>query len=49
MRIAPVAEIKACFSAYLKASTEGPVIVTKNGKPVAFILCNSYPELEAQG
>ncbi len=38
MRIAPVAEIKARFSAYLKASTEGPVIVTKNGKPIAVIL-----------
>jgi prevent-host-death family protein len=38
MRIAPVAEIKARFSAYLKASEEGPVIVTKNGKPVAVLL-----------
>jgi prevent-host-death family protein len=32
MKIAPVAEIKAKFSAYLKASEEGPVIVTRNGK-----------------
>ncbi|HLB11928.1 MAG TPA: type II toxin-antitoxin system Phd/YefM family antitoxin [Dehalococcoidia bacterium] len=38
MKIAPVAEIKARFSAYLKASEEGPVIVTKNGKPVAVLL-----------
>jgi prevent-host-death family protein len=38
MKIAPVADIKARFSAYLKASKEGPVIVTKNGKPVAVLL-----------
>jgi prevent-host-death family protein len=38
MRIAPVAEIKARFSAYLKASAEGPVIVTRHGKPVAVLL-----------
>ena len=38
MRIAPVAEIKARFSAYLKASREGPVIVTRHGKPGAVLL-----------
>ena len=38
MRIAPVAEVKARFSAYLKASTEGPVVVTLYGKPVAVLL-----------
>jgi prevent-host-death family protein len=38
MRIAPVAEVKARFSAYLKTSREGPVIVTRNGKPVAVLL-----------
>jgi len=38
MRIASVAEIKAKFSGYLKASEQGPVIVTKNGKPVAALL-----------
>ena len=41
MRIAPVADIKARFSAYLKASEEGPIIVTKNGKPVAVLLAMS--------
>ena len=35
--IAPVADIKARFSAYLKASQDGPVIVTRNGKPVAVL------------
>ena len=38
MKIAPVAEIKAQFSAYLKAAAAGPVVVTKNGKPVAVLL-----------
>ena len=38
MRIAPVAEVKAKFSAYLKASEKGPVVVTRNGKAVAVIL-----------
>ena len=38
MRIASVAEIKAQFSAFLKASEGGPVVVTRNGKPVAVIV-----------
>ena len=38
MRIAPVAEVKARFSAYLKASTEGPIVVTRYGRPVAVLL-----------
>jgi prevent-host-death family protein len=38
MKIAPIAEIKAHLSAYLKESEKGPVIVTKNGKPVAVLL-----------
>lgn len=38
MKIAPVAEVKAQFSAYLKASTEGPVVVTRHGRPVAVLL-----------
>ena len=38
MRIASVAEIKAKFSGYLKAGEQGPVVVTKNGKPVAVLL-----------
>jgi len=38
MRIAPVADVKARFSAYLKTSKEGPVVVTRNGKPVAVLL-----------
>lgn len=38
MRIASIADIKARFSAYLRDSEEGPVIVTRNGKPVAVLV-----------
>jgi prevent-host-death family protein len=38
MKIASVAEIKSRFSSYLKASENGPVVVTRNGKPVAVIV-----------
>ena len=38
MKIASVADVKAKFSGYLKASEDGPVVVTKNGKPVAMLL-----------
>jgi prevent-host-death family protein len=38
MKIAPVVEVKAKFSAYLEESKNGPVIVTKNGKAVAVLL-----------
>jgi prevent-host-death family protein len=38
MKIASVADVKARLSAYLKASQEGPVIVTRNGKAVAVLL-----------
>src|SRR5438876_4732037 len=38
MKIASVAEIRSQFSAFLKASEAGPVVVTRNGKPVAVIV-----------
>jgi prevent-host-death family protein len=38
MKIASVADMKARLSAYLKATEEGPVVVTRNGKPVAVLL-----------
>ena len=38
MKIASVSDVKAKFSGYIKASEEGPVVVTKNGKPVALLL-----------
>jgi prevent-host-death family protein len=38
MRIASVADVKAHLSAYLKASAQGPVVVTRNGKAVAVLV-----------
>lgn len=38
MRIAPVADVKARFSSYLEQSEKGPVVVTKNGRPVAVLV-----------
>ena len=38
MKIASVADVKAKFSGFLRASEQGPVIVTKNGRPVAMLL-----------
>jgi len=39
MRIAPLAEVKAKLSAYIdRSKTEGPVIITRNGRPVAVLI-----------
>ncbi|MGE4000492.1 MAG: type II toxin-antitoxin system Phd/YefM family antitoxin [Planctomycetaceae bacterium] len=39
MRIAPLADVKAKLSAYLdECGTHGPVVITRNGKPVAVLL-----------
>ena len=38
MKIASVAELRARFSAYLKACKDEPILVTKNGKPEAVLL-----------
>ena len=39
MKIVPVAEMKADFSVYLDVcATEGPVIITREGKAVAVLL-----------
>ena len=39
MRIAPLADVKARLSAYLdECGTEGPVVITRNGKPAAVLL-----------
>jgi prevent-host-death family protein len=39
MRIAPLADVKARLSAYLdKCGTEGPIVITRNGKAVAILL-----------
>jgi prevent-host-death family protein len=48
VKIASVAEIKSQFSAFLKASEAGPVIVTRNGRAVAVIVAvHSEDEIEA--
>lgn len=39
MKIAPLADVKARLSGYLeRVASEGPVIITRNGKPVAVLL-----------
>jgi prevent-host-death family protein len=38
MKIASVAEVKSQFSAFLNATASGPVVVTRNGRPVAVIV-----------
>jgi len=39
MRIAPLADVKARLSAYLdECGTEGPIVITRNGKAVAVLL-----------
>ena len=38
MRIASVADVKARLSSFLKASADGPVVVTRNGKAIAVLL-----------
>jgi prevent-host-death family protein len=38
MKIAPVADIKARLSSYLEQIEQGPVIITKNGRPVAALV-----------
>jgi prevent-host-death family protein len=38
MNIAPLADVKARFSAYIKQFETVPVIVTKNGRPVALMM-----------
>ncbi len=38
MKIASLADVKTHFSSYVKASEQGPVVVTRNGKPVAVLL-----------
>ncbi len=39
MKIVPLAELKARLSAYLdEAVTQGPVVITRNGRPVAVLV-----------
>ena len=38
MKIAPLAEVKAQFSRYVEECERGPIVVTRNGRPVAVIV-----------
>ncbi len=48
MRIAPLADVKARLSAYVdECGTEGPIVITRNGKAVAVLLVpNGDDDLE---
>lgn len=48
MKIASVADVKARFSAYMKETESGPVVITRNGRPAA-ILLNVVEEDELEG
>ena len=38
MKLAPVAEVKAKFSEFIKECKNGPIVVTKNGRPAAALV-----------
>lgn len=38
MKVAPLAEVKDRFSAYIDESRDSPIVVTRNGRPVAMII-----------
>ena len=44
MKIAPVADVKARLSHYLELCADGPVIVTKNGRPTTVLIAVSDEE-----
>ena len=41
MRIAPLADVKANLSKFVEQCQEGPVVITKNGRPAAMLVCVS--------
>jgi len=38
MKIRSLADVKAHLSAYVREAVEGPVVITRNGRPVAVLL-----------
>ncbi|HEX9733315.1 MAG TPA: type II toxin-antitoxin system Phd/YefM family antitoxin [Thermoanaerobaculia bacterium] len=48
MKIAPVAEVKAHFSEYVKETENGPVVVTRNGRPAAVMIAAGEDEDELE-
>jgi prevent-host-death family protein len=41
MKKAAMADVKAHFSDYIRAAEDGPIVVTRNGKPAAILLAFS--------
>lgn len=48
MKIASVAEVKARFSEFVKASEDGPIVVTRNGRPAVVMIAVSEDEDELE-
>jgi prevent-host-death family protein len=44
MKIAPVADVKARLSQYLDEVQDSPVVVTRNGRPVAVLAAVTDPD-----
>jgi prevent-host-death family protein len=44
MKTASADEVRAKFDTYLKATTKGPVVVTRNAKPVVVMLSVTDPD-----
>jgi prevent-host-death family protein len=44
MKTASVADLKSHLSAYLNASADGPIVITRNGAPVAMLIAVRDPE-----
>src|SRR5438552_3588189 len=44
MKTASAEEIQAQFDAYLKATDKGPVVITRNAKPIAVLLSLRDPD-----
>ncbi len=41
MRTAPLVEVEANLSKFVEQCHEGPVVITKNGRPAAMLVCVS--------
>ncbi len=41
MRIAPLADVKANLSKFVEQCQDGPIVITRNGRPAAMLVCVS--------
>ena len=48
MKIASIAEVKARFSEFIKASEKGPIVVTRNGRAVVVMIAIGEQEDELE-